>query len=549
MFVDSLSGAVQAPCIRAHGILGRRYSRRDWHALVAVLLLAGLLRGFACGRLACISRDGVQFVTYARQLSEDPLTTMRTTTKQPGYAWLLLGVHRIVGPFIADAEPLAWQRCGQLIAFIGGVCSCAFIFMLTRRLFDTPVASVAGILAAVWPQSAHLSADVLSDMPHLALYCLTLLIAHQALQSGGIRYMALCGLLAGLAYLLRQEALGAATAASVCWVWPTHRLNWKHKVIGVVVLALVFAAVVCPHSIATGRLMPNKNLHDLLFGGPFAQASLFPPPAVFAWVLHWAAAPVRMLEAWSKSGRYVISTLFLLALFLKSAPQAEPVGRRLVLAAVVLQLLAVQLRVKSYGEISSRYLIIPLALAIPWSAAGLLTLLNLLCVRLRAVWNVKPVDVRTIGVVLAALPLLYYLARPVNHDKAAYRRAGQWLYQNAGREDLILAPEGLEQLMFYVGRTYPDRTWIAYAEDEPIEQMQVRVRSAGARWLVDAEGCRRKGVDETAYFQALLAGATPQLQTAFGGGSQGRQAYVFRITQKPVGTQTNQDHPAPHTNE
>jgi 4-amino-4-deoxy-L-arabinose transferase-like glycosyltransferase len=610
---DSAGNTAQA----ASGpVLGRSYSRRDWQALLAVLLLALVLRGVLCSRLACISRDGVHFVTFARQLADDPIPAMKTTTKQPGFSWLLLGVHGVAGWFTEADSPIAWQRCGQALALLGGICACGLIFILTRRLFDAATASVAGVIAAVWPQGAHLSADVLSDMPHLALYLLAVFFAYRAMNFDRLGWLVPCGIVAGLAYMLRQEALGAVVGAALCWAWPDRRRSWPRQLAGAAVVVLCFSAVIAPHSIATGRLLPNKNPWEMLFssprqelttktqrgeaatkvaadllvgrrppqdlsgsrrnralvvrghggqeneGGPLtspgdvkgrrmkvvssaqsaglrmAAASFNPLSAslparrdgnLLAEMIPWWKAPPKMIEAWAKSGRYIISTLFLLALILKTSPPAEPTGRRLVMAVVLLQLLAVQFRIKSYGEISSRYMIIPLVLSIPWAASGLLALLTIVSTRLRSVWNVQSIDVRTLGTVLAALPMLYYLARPVNYDKAQYRQAGEWLHQHARPDDLVLARDRLEQLMFYAGRTYPSRAWAQCAKGDSIEDIRSDVARYHPQWFVDAAGSRRAKIDEAQLFRALSSGAIPQLQSAWSGGTKEHNACVFRV--------------------
>ncbi len=496
---------------------------------MATLLLAVLLQCFLATRLACISRDGVHFVAYAKQLSADPVSTMRTTTKQPGFSYLMLGTHRVLGAILGGDTPLGWQRCGQLIGLIGGVSVCVLVFLITRRLFDTTIASVAGILAAVWPAGAHLAADVLSDMPHLALYLLAFLFAYKALATGRIRNMAFCGGIAGAAYMLRQEALGVIVASALCWCLPTCRRSWKLKFLGVFLLALCFAVAVAPHSIVTGRLMPNKSLSELLFGMSMMTDGHASPSIVLAGAIPWWQAPAKMVEAWGKSGRYVISTLFLLAMFLKSASRAEAHGRRLAVAAVLLQLLAVQFRVKSYGEISSRYMVIPLALSIPWAAAGLLAILNIISLRLRAKWPVRSIDVRTAGVVLVSLPMLFYLTKPIGAGKAHYRRAGQWLYEHAEPNDGVLGHSRLEQLMFYAGRTWPDETWRRLSETSTVDDLHQCMDRPDMRWLVDIKASRRAAFDESAHFLALTDGSLPRLHMAWHDGPAQCTAYIFRI--------------------
>ena len=70
----------------------------SWRLCLAVMFLALLVRLFIASQLDCISRDGVQYVTYAKQLADEPVKTMQSTTKQPGFSYLLLGTHRVIGP-------------------------------------------------------------------------------------------------------------------------------------------------------------------------------------------------------------------------------------------------------------------------------------------------------------------------------------------------------------------------------------------------------------------------------------------------------------------
>ncbi len=57
-----------------------------WRSCLAVVLLALVVRAGLCANLACISRDGVHFVIFAKQLADDPVKWMQITTKQPGFS-------------------------------------------------------------------------------------------------------------------------------------------------------------------------------------------------------------------------------------------------------------------------------------------------------------------------------------------------------------------------------------------------------------------------------------------------------------------------------
>lgn len=500
---------------------------RGGRALGVIILALGV-RALLYAEPACISRDGVHFVTFARQLADDPIRWMRITTKQPGYSWLLLGTHQMWGHLSSEEGPLGWQRCGELLALLGGVATCGGVYSLTRRLFDDRTATVAGGLAAIWPQGTHLSAQVLSDMPHLALYLLGLLLAYEAAIRPRLGRLALCGLVSGVAYLFRQEALGLAAGSVIGLWWIGSWASTRKKLTGVAVFGIGFAITVAPYAIIKGQIMPNKGLDDLF---DTDQS----PPAIraAAWPLAHAIpvwqTPGRMLEAWGRSGRYVFSTLFVIGLFLKSMPRAERRGRWLLMIVAALHLLLVVARVGKYGEISSRYMIIPAVLCLPWAAAALRTVSAGL---LHREWKGRYIAVAALwGAVLT--PLAYYTAVPVNDGKQHYRMAGRWLARHAERDETILAHRNLEQILYYTNRTYPrEHLWARFEPDTGLDGWDGIVAESGATWFVDVRGSRRGRIDESVWFAALFNNKVAGLHHEYSAGPEAGRAGVFRLVRE-----------------
>src|SRR5262245_15317066 len=138
--------------------------------LVLIVVVAAGLRVVQASRLECISRDGAFFVRFARELAVDPRLYMREESKQPGYSFAILGAKYSIGAWLSADPVMAWERCGQLIALAGGIAVVPLVYLLGSRVFDPRVGLIAAGLAAVWGPAVDLSADVLSDMPHLALY-------------------------------------------------------------------------------------------------------------------------------------------------------------------------------------------------------------------------------------------------------------------------------------------------------------------------------------------------------------------------------------------
>jgi len=498
---------------------------------VAITFMALLVRLFLCDQMACLSRDGVQFITFAKELAESPVETMRSTTKQPGYSFAVLGVHHLLNPLLGENGPLAWQRAGQLIPLFCGVAVCPLVMVLTRRLFDGTTAIVAGVLAAFWWQGAQLSADVLSDIPHLMLYLTALLAAGRAVEKESVARMAVSGGILGLAYLLRQEAVGLLAGVALCRLIPPQpwRIARRDRVIAVAALVAAFAVVAAPYSLAVGRLMPNKGFHDLwrLLGG---GSAVEPSSHLLGAVVCWYEAPVRMLEAWGKSGRYAYSTLALVAFFWKRAATADAGWRRLVLVAVIFQIILTQLRASSYDhQISTRYMLLPAALSLPWAASGLVALLDRLLAPAKS-GNAARAGLLVLGLIAPLIPQIVYHLRPINGECWAYRAAGRWLDEQVSAGELVMAHDRLEQLMFYAGRARPnDAEWLRFPEAADLAETAAQIHHRRPVWFVDGETGSRSLGDESAYTIGLQAGLADRLVPVWAGGSPRCRVLIFRI--------------------
>lgn len=497
------------------------------HALPIILLAAVGLRAYACWNLGCIDRNGVQFVNFARQLAADPIDAMKTTTRQPAFAWMLLGTQRLIQPYFGGDTPESWQAAGQCLALLGGVAVCVCAYLLTLRLFDRETAILAGLMAALWPHGVELSSGVLSDMPHLAIYLVAMILGMDAMRKAQAGRLAACGFLCGLAYLLRQEALGLLAAIAICWLWPGSGRSRRKQVVGLVLMAIAFAAAAAPHSIATGRFMPNKNPLDLirhLFAmSPDGGSS------ILAYIVSPWMAPGRLVEDWSRSGRHVIAALFLASLFLKDAPRAAADGRRLILVAVGLQALLMQARAIVYGELSARYVVIPLVLCIPWAASALRHILLRVATGIPGLTPRGRVMVLIMGLVLPLSPLLAYALRPGEAAKAHYPEAGRWLRAALSTQDTVMAHKDLEQFMFYADLIDPEPRWVKCDRADGAEALRPQWAAHRPTWFVDIRGSHHGELEESEHFRRLLAGDAPELRLIESIGPERRRVYIFRV--------------------
>ncbi len=158
---------------------------------IGIALLIGLpIRLVVADRAAMLSRDAVYFIWYAQDLSQHPVAAVREHTHHPLYPALVLGAHALIEhtpavPLsIRQDEVKSWTLAAVGVSMLGGLAVVLAIYALTSRLFNPMVGLVAAVLAAATAEFCQLSADGLTDMPHLAVYLAAIWAAVRAFNAG-----------------------------------------------------------------------------------------------------------------------------------------------------------------------------------------------------------------------------------------------------------------------------------------------------------------------------------------------------------------------------
>lgn len=227
-----------------------------------------------------------------------------------------------------------------------------------------------------------------------------------------------------------------------------------------------------------------------------------------------APAPLQMLDCWAKSGRYVYSALVLIALLWRRVPRATADPTRFMLLLLIVHAAAVYLRSQSFEVISTRYLLVPAGLTIPWAAAGLRALLD----RVRGLFG----GAGATGALGAVCVLMTVLGpKSINESQRYLRDAGMWLRQNAAASDRVLADRRLSQVVFYSGLAWdewPEAPWT-------FEQLIERDTATPARWYVHLIGGRSPSGDDEAMIGRILAEPRwPRAREVFRGASTAESA-------------------------
>jgi 4-amino-4-deoxy-L-arabinose transferase-like glycosyltransferase len=189
----------------------RRRARNGGWPLAAIVALAVGLRVLAWHNAVQMTNDGVDFLWQAERLLEGDVHGALSHPYHPLYAMLTALLALATGDVLVAAVA---------VSIVAGVAIVLGVHALARlALPNRPdVAWGAALLAALHERTLILTSDVASDGLFLGLFLLSLALVLEAEQRRQFKLrMLLSGLLAGLAYLARPEALFLVGVA-LLWV-------------------------------------------------------------------------------------------------------------------------------------------------------------------------------------------------------------------------------------------------------------------------------------------------------------------------------------------
>jgi Dolichyl-phosphate-mannose-protein mannosyltransferase len=167
--------------------------------LLLATVTSAVVRLFLVRQFYCISSDGVHYIDAARDFFAGNISAGLGSFYSPGYPFMIAVMFAVVRD---------WEIAGQLLSVTFGVALVAPLYWLLRDMFDERVAGVACLLAALSPFLARYSAHVRSESPYLFFVTVAFLLLAQGIDQKRSGRVFLGGLLAGVAYLVRPEAIG-----------------------------------------------------------------------------------------------------------------------------------------------------------------------------------------------------------------------------------------------------------------------------------------------------------------------------------------------------
>jgi 4-amino-4-deoxy-L-arabinose transferase-like glycosyltransferase len=171
----------------------------------------------------------------------EPVPTVPTAYFPPGYPAVLAVVYAIFG------HRVLW---GEILNALLGAATVVITYELARRLLGHPVARVAGLLLAFWPNQVFYTGALLSEIlfTFLLMSGLLVLLADPWPKDGiNLKRLAFAALFLGAATMVRPIVLIVPVVLLVYWlrVFP----NRTRVLAQVGVILLVFAAIIVPWSV------------------------------------------------------------------------------------------------------------------------------------------------------------------------------------------------------------------------------------------------------------------------------------------------------------
>jgi hypothetical protein len=168
---------------------------------MALIVLCGFaIRIYLSLTSYCISGDGAAYIGMAREFAAGHWREPLGAVFSPLYPLLMAGMHCLVPD---------WEMAGDLLSALFGTGAILSIYLLMREVFGRlDLALGAAALTAIHPQLAAYSASVRTEAGYICLTTTAVWLLLKAVREARVLIALLGGLVAGMAYLYRTEAIG-----------------------------------------------------------------------------------------------------------------------------------------------------------------------------------------------------------------------------------------------------------------------------------------------------------------------------------------------------
>lgn len=250
------------------GKITARFRESPWLGLICVLLAAGGIRSLAIHRSVAPARDALRYLSCAADFEELPfVVALRSIDSHPLYPMSLVAVHWVVRS-LGFNDATHWVTACQIWST---VCYLAFLtlaYAVGRGIWNDRIALLGCMALAFVPRQVFYSVDILSDSLHAALWMASLLCFLNGWRSRKIAWFASAGVLCGLAYWTRMEAVLLPMAFAGSWLLALcsarTRLPIRFSSFATLAFVVGIMVIAVPYVAITGKLSPRNSTRSIL---------------------------------------------------------------------------------------------------------------------------------------------------------------------------------------------------------------------------------------------------------------------------------------------
>jgi hypothetical protein len=200
---------------------GSRTLRGDVFLLLSLVCAAFLIKLYFLPFFRVISADGAGYANVARAIFRGE--GFASSTHFPPLYPLLVG---LLNTLVPDVE-----LAGRLVSMIMGSLVVIPIYLLATEFFSRKAGIIASLLAVVWPSLRLWSGEVMSQSTYLTLHILAIYLVWRAFKQGSLLLSTTAGVVMGLSYLTRPEAVIAFAAMTpfLLVIGATEGKSWRRS--------------------------------------------------------------------------------------------------------------------------------------------------------------------------------------------------------------------------------------------------------------------------------------------------------------------------------
>lgn len=445
----------------------------------ALLVIAGValaIRLYLSLTSFCISGDGVAYLAMAQGFAGGDAAAVLRSVFSPLYPLMVAGMHWVVPD---------WELAGNLVSALMGTAAVVTIYAMTREVFARrDLALGAAALAAIHPDLAGYSASVRTEAGYVFLTTATVWLLIRSLRSRRHGIAAMAGVLGGLAYLYRTEAIGLAMVGiagliAAALIWRQCEFGWAMG--AAAIFAAGFLAIAAPYLVylrlsighwSVGREFTAAMMYgmadaarngeawrNLGYSGSISPFTpLFADPQLYFRKVtsDLAVSAYNFVQALDP----ILAVALAAGLWRRGRGLLGNFGEAFLAAIVVFYYCGF-----AFSYTGTRFMVHLIPFTFGWVVVGLEAVAAVAARIARGVgWRI-PAEVIPIAVALALIPRTLW---PIGYDMRGIRYAGQAIARRQAKPDAVVAHDG--RIAWYAGARFvplPDRSrgglceWIA----------------------------------------------------------------------------------------